>query len=167
MELFFKEDTDKYRFSHLAESLLFIPYGVAVDEFQHFVYEHPEATPEERKQAWRRIEKEYLPHRNYDENEYLERGGFWHQQRHIFASPFYYIDYTLAQICAFQFWKKMHEDREAAWKDYLHLCDLGGSMSFLHLVKEANLISPFEDGCVASVIGVIENWLNSVDDSKF
>lgn len=167
MELFFKEDTDKYRFSHLAESLLFIPYGVAVDEFQHFVYEHPEATPEERKQAWRRIEKEYLPHRNYDENEYLERGGYWHQQRHIFASPFYYIDYTLAQICAFQFWKKMHEDREAAWKDYVHLCDLGGSMSFLHLVKEANLISPFEDGCVSSVIGVIENWLNSVDDSKF
>ncbi|MFD0619490.1 M3 family oligoendopeptidase [Paenibacillus sp. GCM10027629] len=165
MEYFFKEDTDKYRFNHLAEALLFIPYGVSVDEFQHFVYENPNATPAERKQAWRDIERKYLPHRQYEDQAYLERGGFWHQQGHIFRSPFYYIDYTLAQICAFQFWKKMHENREQAWSDYLHLCKQGGSKSFLELVKEAKLISPFEDGCVASVIDVIENWLNSVDDT--
>lgn len=166
MELFFKEDTEKYRFSHLAGALLFIPYGVAVDEFQHFIYENPDATPAMRKQAWRDIEKSYLPHRNYDENDFLERGGYWFQQGHIFRTPFYYIDYTLAQICAFQFWKKMHENREAAWGDYLHLCNLGGSKSFTALVEEANLISPFADGCVASVIGDIENWLNSVDDTQ-
>lgn len=165
MEGFFKEDADKYRFNHLAEALLFIPYGVSVDEFQHFVYEQPEATPAERKQAWREIERKYLPHRNYDENEYLERGGFWHKQSHIFRTPFYYIDYTLAQICAFQFWKKMRENQEQAWADYLHLCQLGGSMSFLRLVDEAKLISPFEDGCVASVIGVIDHWLEQIDDS--
>ncbi|MOA66222.1 hypothetical protein D3C78_1929020 [compost metagenome] len=59
----------------------------------------------------------------------------------------------------------MHENREQAWSDYLHLCKQGGSKSFLELVKEAKLISPFEDGCVASVIDVIENWLNTVDDT--
>lgn len=166
MELFFKEDTDKYRYNHLAEALLFIPYGVTVDEFQHFVYENPEATPAERKAAWREIEKKYLPHRNFSENEYLERGGYWHQQSHIFRSPFYYIDYTLAQICAFQFWKGMHENRELAWADYLRLCQAGGSKSFTELVEYANLISPFNDGCVESVIGVIENWLDNVDDTK-
>ncbi|OPA81261.1 oligoendopeptidase F [Paenibacillus selenitireducens] len=164
MEYFFQEDTDKYRFNHLAGGLLFIPYGVSVDEFQHFVYEHPEATPVERKQAWREIERKYLPHLKYEDNDYLERGGFWHQQGHIFRSPFYYIDYTLAQMCAFQFWKKMHEDRNQAWADYLHLCQLGGSLSFTALVKEAKLISPFEDGCVASVIGEIDSWLSQVDD---
>lgn len=164
MELFFQEDTDKYKFNHLAGSLSFIPYGVAVDEFQHFVYGNPDATPAERKQAWRDIEKKYLPHRIYDENDYLERGGFWHQQGHIFGSPFYYIDYTLAQICAFQFWKKANENSEKAWADYLHLCNQGGSQSFTELVKVAKLISPFEDGCVKSVIGDIESWLDSVDD---
>jgi len=164
MDLFFKEDADKYRFDHLASSLLFLPYGVTVDEFQHFVYENPEATPAERKQAWRDIEKKYLPHRDYTGNAYLENGGFWHKQGHVFRAPFYYIDYTLAQICAFQFWKKMHEDRDAAWSDYLGLCKLGGSLSFTELVREAGLISPFEDGCVASVIGSIEEWLNGVDD---
>ncbi|WP_334077586.1 M3 family oligoendopeptidase [Paenibacillus sanfengchensis] len=165
MDLFFKEEADKYRFDHLASALLFIPYGVTVDEFQHFVYENPDATPAERKQAWREIERKYLPHRNYANNEYLERGGFWHKQGHIYNTPFYYIDYTLAQICAFQFWKKMHEDRQAAWADYLQLCRQGGSQSFTELVKVAGLISPFEESCVTSVIGRIEEWLDRVDDA--
>lgn len=165
MDLFFKEEVDKYRFDHLASSLIFIPYGVTVDEFQHFVYENPDATPAERKKAWREIERKYLPHRNYEDNTYYEQGGFWQKQSHIFNTPFYYIDYTLAQLCAFQFWKKMHENREAAWADYLRLCRVGGSQSFTELVKVAGLISPFEDGCITSVIGSIEAWLNSVDDT--
>jgi M3 family oligoendopeptidase len=166
MELFFKEDTDKYKFAHLSSALLFIPYGVTVDEFQHFVYENPEATPEERKKMWREIEKKYLPYRDYEDNEYLQRGGYWYQQGHIFGTPFYYIDYTLAQICALQFWKKAVEKKEEAWNDYLRLCKAGGSKSFLELVELADLISPFKDGCVESVIGVIESSLNEVDDTK-
>ncbi|MEH7308382.1 M3 family oligoendopeptidase [Neobacillus drentensis] len=166
MDLFFKEDTDKYKFSHLSDALLFLPYGVSVDEFQHWVYENPEATPRERKLQWREIEKKYLPHKDYDGNEYLENGGFWQRQGHIYNSPFYYIDYTLAQICAFQFWKRSRENQEEAWADYVKLCRLGGSMSFTKLVEEANLISPFKAGCVESVVGVIENWLNSVDDKN-
>ena len=166
MENFFKEDTDKYKFSHLSGALEFLPYGVAVDEFQHFVYENPEATPAERKQAWKRMEEKYLPHRDYDGNDYLESGGFWQRQGHIYQSPFYYIDYTLAQICAFQFFKRTLENPEQAWADYVHLCKIGGSLSFTGLVKEANLISPFEEGCVESVIGPIEKWLNSIDDAS-
>ena len=164
MELFFEDDTEKYKFAHLSSGLLFLPYGVAVDEFQHAIYENPEMTPEERKAEWKRIEKTYLPMRDYDGNPYLEAGSIWQRQSHIYEVPFYYIDYTLAQICAFQFWKRSFEDREAAWKDYLHLCKLGGSKPFTELVKEANLLSPFEDGCVESVVGTIEAWLNSVDD---
>jgi M3 family oligoendopeptidase len=166
MELFFKEDTEKYKFNHLSSALLFLPYGVAVDEFQHFVYENPNVTPAERKQAWREIEKKYMPTRDYDGNDYLERGGFWQRQSHIYTTAFYYIDYTLAQICAFQFWKRSRENRQQAWNDYLTLCQQGGSKSFTELVKVAGLISPFEEGCVQSVIGEIESWLNSIDDKQ-
>ncbi|MHB8074408.1 M3 family oligoendopeptidase [Desulfosporosinus fructosivorans] len=166
MELFFKDDTAKYKFTHLSDALLFIPYGVSVDEFQHYVYAHPEASPQERKAAWREIERKYLPHRDYEGNDYLERGSYWHQQGHIFGDPFYYIDYTLAQICAFQFWKRSRENNEAAWADYLRLCQAGGSKSFLELADLANLVSPFQDGCIASVVKDIEEWLDGVDDSK-
>jgi M3 family oligoendopeptidase len=164
MHLFFEEDTDKYKFTHLTGALLFLPYGVAVDEFQHFVYEHYEASPEERKKKWRELEQTFLPHRDYDGMDYLERGGFWQRQGHIYSDPFYYIDYTLAQICALQFWKRSQENHDQAWEDYLHLCQLGGSLPFTELVKEAKLLSPFAEGCVASTIQPIREWLNQIND---
>lgn len=164
MDLFFKEDVDKYKFSHLAGAVNFIPYGVLVDEFQHFVYENPEATPEDRKNKWRDLEKKYLPFRDYDDNEFLDKGTYWYRQGHIFSSPFYYIDYTLAQVCAFQFWIKFMEDRKTAWEDYIRLCRAGGSMSFLDLVKLANLESPFQEGVIKKVVGPIKEWLDSIDD---
>ena len=164
MELFFENDTDKYKFIHLSEALLFIPYGVTVDEFQHWVYENPEATPKERREKWIEIEKKYLPTRDYGEVEELKNGIFWFRQGHIFSSPFYYIDYTLAQICAFQFWIKSRENREKAWKDYLNLCKLGGSKPFFELMKSANLKNPFEEGTLAFVIPKIREYLDNVDD---
>lgn len=167
MNLFFEEDVNKYKFMHLAGAIQFIPYGVAVDEFQHVIYENPHFTPAERNAAWRTIEQKYLPHRQYDDNTFLAAGGFWQKQNHIFNSPFYYIDYCLAQICAFQFWKKDQQNHQQAWADYIRLCKAGGSQSFLGLVALANLRSPFEDGCIADVIGDITQWLESVDDAKF
>lgn len=167
MKLFFEEDTDKYLFAHLSGAILFLPYGVAVDEFQHWVYEHPEATPAERKAAWRGIEKKYIPDRDYDGMDYLERGGFWQRQSHIYTAPFYYIDYTLAQICALQFWVKMQEDWEQAWGAYIDLCKLGGSQSFIELIDAVSLHSPFEDGCLKKMVDQVEQWLDAVDDHAF
>ena len=164
MDLFFENDTDKYKFIHLSEALLFIPYGVTVDEFQHWVYENPEATPKERREKWLEIEKKYLPTRDYGEVEELKNGIFWFRQGHIFSSPFYYIDYTLAQVCAFQFWIKSRENREKAWQDYLNLCKLGGSKPFFELMKSANLKNPFEEGTLAFVIPKIKEYLDNVDD---
>jgi M3 family oligoendopeptidase len=164
MKLFFENEELKYKFAHLSGALLFIPYGVTVDEFQHWVYENPTATPAERKQIWRIIERKYLPHRDYEDNDLLTRGGYWFRQGHIFNDPFYYIDYTLAQVCAFQFWIRSRENRAAAWRDYLRLCRAGGSQAFLELVALAGLRNPFEPGCVQSVTGPIAEWLDSVDD---
>ena len=164
MDLFFENDTDKYKFIHLSEALLFIPYGVTVDEFQHWVYENPEVTPKERREKWLEIEKKYLPTRDYGEVEELKNGIFWFRQGHIFSSPFYYIDYTLAQVCAFQFWIKSRENREKAWQDYLNLCKLGGSKPFFELMKSANLKNPFEEGTLAFVIPKIKEYLDNVDD---
>ncbi|MBH0162163.1 MULTISPECIES: M3 family oligoendopeptidase [Fictibacillus] len=167
MDKLFGKDTEKYLYSHLTGAVEFIPYGVAVDEFQHFVYDNPDASASERRLKWRELEKTYLPHRDYDGLEYLENGGFWHRQGHIFRSPFYYIDYTLAQICALQFWKRAGENSDRAWEDYFALCQKGGSLPFTKLVEEAGLISPFEKGCVASVVGEVEKFIATVDEEQF
>ena len=161
MNLFFEEDTDKFKFMHLAGALSFLPYGALVDHFQHWVYENPSATPSERKKQWLELEKIYQPGKDYDDLEFYAQGGLWQGQSHLFHMPFYYIDYTLAQVCAFQFWIRMNEDRDSAWQDYLKLCQAGGSISFLKLVDLANLRSPFDPQVFEEVANKINDWLTS------
>jgi len=165
MSLFFGSDTDKYKFVHLSSNILFLPYGVAVDEFQHIIYEKPDLTPNERKQVWLDMEKKYRPWVDYDGVDYMERGGFWQRQGHIYRSPFYYIDYCLAQLCAFQFWSKSQKDFSNAWKDYVRLCNAGGSDSFLGLVKLAGLQSPFDDGTVKNIAAELDTYLSGINDA--
>ena len=166
IDKFFKEDTEKYKFSHLAGALTFLPYGVAVDEFQHGIYENPDMTPDERKTLWRDVEKKYLPFKDYDDDTFLEKGTFWYRQGHIFGVPFYYIDYTLAQVCAFQYWIKSREDHSKALDEYKDLCKLGGSKSFVALLESAKLENPFKDGVVSKIMKPIKGYLDSVDDTK-
>lgn len=151
MDGFFGDDADRYRSNHLETAIKYLPYIVAVDEFQHRVYESPEMTPAQRMDVWKALEADYLPHRNYAGNEYLEQGGFWIRQSHIFQMPFYYIDYALAQVCAFQFWQRDLINHKEAWGDYVKLCKAGGSQSFLKLVALANLTSPFEKGAISNL----------------
>ncbi len=155
MKNFFGEHTARYKEYHLGGTVRFLPYGVAVDEFQHRIYAEPDLTPAQRRAVWSEIEAAYLPQRDNDGNAFLGGGGFWHKQSHIFASPFYYIDYTLAQICAFQFWQRDQTDHAVAWADYLRLCRAGGSKSFLGLVELAGLKNPFTEETVREVAAVV------------
>ena len=166
MEKFFKEETDRFKYKHIAGSLSFLPYGACVDHFQHWVYENPSATPKERNQKWLDLESSYMPNRDYDDLEFPKTGGIWQGQLHIYQMPFYYIDYTLAQTCAFQFWIKDQQDSEKAWKDYVRLCKAGGSLSFTKLVSLAGLELPFNDGCLESVVKHVSEWLDNIDPKE-
>lgn len=166
MDLFFKEQADRYRFSHMCRTIRFLPYGVLVDHFQEEVYTHPKWTPQERKACWRKLEKQYLPYKNYDGCALLEDGGWWYQQNHIFRDPFYYIDYVLAQICAQQFFLRKEEKDAAYWQDYLSLLRLGGTKNFIELVREAHLQSPFEPETLRHVMEELEKWLQNMQTKK-
>lgn len=163
MDLFFTTDGKKYRFKHLSEAITFIPYGVCVDEFQHYVYENPDVTPQMRKDKWHELEQKYTPWKDYDGISYYERGCYWHRQSHIFNEAFYYIDYTLAQVCAFQFLLLDRQDHRKAWDTYYELCKLGGSKSFLNLLKAVHLKNPFEEGTLKEIIPKLEEVLKSLE----
>lgn len=156
MELFFGDRKDDYLKMHLEDSSAFVPYGCMVDEFQHIVYENPDMTPAERKAAWAGLEKVYRPHMDYEEDPFFGKGGFWQKQPHIFGSPFYYIDYCLASVCAMQFKAMMDEDFGKAWENYYKLCKLSARDFFTNVIVEAGLKSPFEDGCVKELVEKFE-----------
>lgn len=157
MENFFGDKAEEYRREHLADALMKIPYMLCVDEYQHKVFENPEMTVMERRAVWSGLEKIYMPWRNYAGNEFLESGAFWIKQQHIFLYPFYYVDYAMAQMGAFEFYTKMKEDRKAAWADYYKLCAAGGSMGYFDLLKYSGLHKVLEDGSVKIILkGVFE-----------
>ncbi len=154
-ENFFGENAEKYRYSHLTEAVKTIPYLCLVDHFQHEVFANDFDAQGLRK-CWKKLEKIYMPWRDYDGNGFLEGGGFWMQKQHIFLSPFYYIDYALAQICAFEYYIRSKADKDGAWADYIKLCKAGGSRGYFELLKIGGLKSPFARGAVAEVMrGII------------
>jgi M3 family oligoendopeptidase len=159
MEGFFGQQADKYRYEHLSSSFFFLPYGCLVDHFQHEVFSEPTLSPQARRKLWRELERQYLPHRNYGGHLFLEGGGFWFQQSHIFEVPFYYIDYVLAASCVFQLWPRMLCNHQEAWQDYLALCRAGGSQSFSSLLPLAKLASPFQAGTMAAISKNVQHWL--------
>ena len=166
MKLFFKDDEEKFKRTHMATIVRLIPYCMIVDEFQHIIYKNPKLTPEERNSEWRRLEKIYTPWKNYDGNKFLEKGCWWFKQGHIFKNPFYYIDYALAEVCALQIWSNMEENYDEVLENYMEICRDAGKRSFVETVNAGNLKSPFEEGCLDNIIGKIYNWSVGKIDRK-
>ena len=134
-----------------------------MDEFQHFVYEHPEATPAERDAYWHSLEEKYTPYkvRCYKGCDYMMGGHRWLTQAHIFDNPFYYIDYTLAQVVAFEYFNLDRKNHALAWKRYLKICKLGGKYPFRTLVQKAGMKDPFAEGVVKKTVKPLLKVLES------
>ena len=162
MEKFFGENAGKYRYRHALDAFSFIPYGTMVDAFQHIVYEHPDMTPAERNAAWLELEKQFRPYIDMEGIPYLEQGTRWQYQMHIFETPFYYIDYCLAQTAAFQFLLASLENYDGAFAKYLRFSRQGGEKVWTELLTEAGLKSPFEEGALAEMAGKVEDLLNRI-----
>ena len=161
---FFGKDAQKFKYAHLAGAVTFIPYGTMVDHFQHVVYEHPELTPAERHAEWKRLLGIYMPWLRLDgEIEFYAEGMGWQRQHHIYSSPFYYIDYCLAQTVALEYWAMIMQDKDNAWKHYMAYTRLGGSEVFTKLLSHAGMQSPFDEACMRGVCESAAKWLDSFD----
>lgn len=157
--LFFKEQTEKYEVSHAEDALIFIPYGSMVDHFQELMYTHPEMTPEERNETWLKLERQYRPYLDFEDLPFYSRGAGWQRQLHIYQYPFYYVDYCLAQSMALQFWMESVKDWNAAWKKYMKFVGMGGTRTFVDLIRESGLLSPLDDGSIAKIVEPVSKWL--------
>ena len=166
-EGFFGDAADKFRFAHLSDALTFIPYGTMVDHFQHEVYAHPDITPAQRHETWRKLLKIYMPWVRLDDGlDFYGEGKGWQRQHHIYESPFYYIDYCLAQTVALQFWALDQRDHEDAWSRYLRLVRLGGTKNYRELVEAAGLCVPFDENALKDVAESATAYLDAFDPAR-
>lgn len=162
IDKFFGENTEKYKFMHVFDALSFLPYGTIVDYFQHIVYANPEMTPEQRNETWNRLEAQFRPYMSTEGMTYLSKGTRWQYQMHIYETPFYYIDYCLAQVVAFEFLLESRKDYNDAFNRYVCFLSQGGEQAFNDLITQAGLKSPFEEGALGEVANDIEKLIQTL-----
>lgn len=160
---FFGDRAQQYRYMHALDAFSFLPYGTMVDYFQHIVYQQPELTPAQRNEAWKKLEQQFKPYMSTEGMTYLEKGTRWQYQMHIYETPFYYIDYCLAQVVAFQFLLASMDDYDDAFARYFRYLCHGGELVFTDLVAEAGLKSPFAKGALSEVAQRVEKLINSLE----
>jgi len=123
-------------------------------------------THSQRKAYFRQLERTYLPHRQYQDSPYLESGGFWEKQMHIFQCPLYYLDYTIAQVVALEFFTEANRDHKKAFEKYLAFDRLGGTLPFRALLNKAAIDNPMDGDTLKRVSEEIMNYLSTFDLSK-
>lgn len=162
MERFFGGNAEKYKYMHALDALSFIPYGSMVDAFQHIVYENPDMSPAQRNASWLELEKRFRPHIGLEGIPYLEKGTRWQYQMHIYETPFYYIDYCLAQTAAFNFLLASLHDYDSAFARYMRLSKQGGEKLWTELLEEAGFSSPFVPGALEKLGHEVEDLIETL-----
>jgi len=166
MNLFFKEDTEKFFYYHLDNSLRSIVSSAIADEFQEIIYLRDNTTTDERKKIWNSLREKYKFENSSgnDKHEYFSSGNSWHMKSLITERPFYCLEYALAQFVALQFLFLKKENHEAAFKKYVEFCRLGGRYTFSKSLKISGLKNPFEEETVAELVEKVEKFLEEIDD---
>lgn len=140
----------------------FLPWAMAVDQFQHWMYENPNHTAVERHEKFREIAHS-LSHHFTDwtglEDELTAR---WQQQGHLFQVPFYYIEYAIAQLAAVQIWKAYTEDPKGAVAGYKAALSLGSSKSLPEVFATAGIRFDFSESMIQDLMAFTKQQLERV-----
>jgi len=153
------QDQDRSRIMHL-EGVIYILIWVAiVDSFQHWIYENPGHTGQQRRKAWQKIYRQFggglLDWRGLENFEQI----LWHRQLHIFEVPFYYIEYGIAQLGALQIWMNSRKNNTDTLNDYLRALARGGARVLPELFKTAGIKFDFSGATIAPLVKFLSREL--------
>jgi oligoendopeptidase F len=156
-------DAGRARSEYLSGVVEFLPYMACVDAFQHWIYvDAPEDVAVAQINAkWTELHRTYLPHLDYSglEDSRIFR---WQRQSHIFTSPFYYIEYGIAQVGAIQVWRNAVQDEKNAVALYRQALALGGTKGLKDLFATAGLELAFDSSHLAKLMSMVEAAIESI-----
>ena len=161
-ETFFsnKENLQRAKEHQLERVITIFPWIAIIDKFQHWIYEHPEHTHDERTAMWIEILNEFRD----DVIDYsgLEnyRSNAWQRQLHLFEVPFYYIEYGIAQLGAIGMWMQYKSNKQLAMDNYCRALALGGTKTLPELFKTAGLQFDFSPDKIKVLMGFVEKEMN-------
>ena len=162
--VFFDDEADLKRAKrHQLERVITIfPWIATIDKFQHWVYENPGHTENERSEAWMNILNTFssssidysglMPYRNIS----------WQRQLHLFEVPFYYIEYGIAQLGALGMWKQFRENKQQAITNYTNALSLGGTKTLPDLYRAAGLSLDFSPERIRELMDMVSTELTAL-----
>jgi len=161
-EFYSPDDVKRSNREHLEGIVHILCWVANIDAFQHWLYEHPHHSPEERRQAWKGFYHQFGGKFVNWEGLEEEQAYLWHRQLHVFEVPFYYIEYGIAQLGALQLWLKAKQDPKNALSDYRHGLSLGGSRPLPELYQGAGIKFDFSREIIKPLAdAVYREWQRS------
>ena len=160
-EVFFSdaEQLKRAREYQLERVITIFPWIAIVDKFQHWIYEHPVHSNEERTTEWNKTLTEFSD--TVVDYSGLEnfRSNLWQKQLHLFEVPFYYIEYGIAQLGAIGMWKQFKLNKEEALNNYCNALSLGGTKTLPQLFETAGLKFDFSPNTIKELMDFVKQEL--------
>jgi len=158
------QDAARARVEHLTGAVLFWPYMAVVDAFQHWVYENPQAAsdPQNCDSRWAELWGRFMIGVDWDGMEDEMITG-WQRKLHIHTDPFYYVEYGLAQLGAFQVWRNALQDQAGAVEAYRKALSLGGTVSVFDLYAAAGAKFAFDVETLGEAVNLIEDTIRQLE----
>ncbi|HEY3319665.1 MAG TPA: M3 family oligoendopeptidase [Planctomycetota bacterium] len=163
-EFYSAEEAARARRGHLEGIIGLLPWVAIIDAFQHWIYTHTGHSREERKGEWLRLLDRFGGIEDYSGYENI-RAYMWQRQGHLFGSPFYYIEYGIAQLGALQLWLQAKKNTAAAVANYRKALALGGSRPLPELFRAAKLKFDFGPKTVKPLVKEIQKELTELEEA--
>ncbi len=155
------EELKRAKEQQLERVITIFPWIATIDKFQHWIYENPNHTEEERSAEWMKITDEFSsPVIDFSGLEEYRRYG-WQRQLHLYEVPFYYIEYGIAQLGAIGLWQQYKQDPETAMNNYVTALQLGGTKTLPELFKAAGLQFDLSPGHIKQLMEFVKTELES------
>jgi oligoendopeptidase F len=156
------EDLNRAKIKHLEDIIETLPWVATVDKFQHWLYENPSHTPEERTEAWIQIYEKFADNTTDWSGIQQFKANLWQKQLHIFEVPFYYIEYGIAQLGAIGVWKNYKENPQKGLEGYLNALKLGYTKPIGEVYAAANIPFDFSKEHIASLMEFVGEELRKL-----
>ena len=157
-DLFFPdvEELGRAKKEHLEQIIETLPWVATIDKFQHWIYENPEHSTEERKNTWIDIFNRFSDGVTDWSGLEMNRSYLWQKQLHLFEVPFYYIEYGMAQLGAIAVWKKYRENKKAGLEGYMNALKLGSTRTIPEVYAAAGIKFDFSRDYIKELIGFVK-----------
>lgn len=163
-EVFFsdEEELKRAKREHLEQLIETLPWVATIDKFQHWIYEHPGHSDEERVAAWERIFSEFADSVTDWSGQELRKQYLWQRQLHLYEVPFYYIEYGMAQLGAVAVWKNYREDKQKGLNGYMNALKLGYTKSIPEIYEAAGIEFNFSGEYIAELMEFVKEELDAI-----